>query len=259
MEEKIEKLENLPIKEGRKAYLTNKYGDMWDLHKFDHRWHRSDKSDYAWVKAERAIKRFLGKSYDKAFSYYCEQVEQYDYHEFKKYFESDNLRYYNTQYPTEYIVDGNGNIQYNKEYKLKPWRKRKEETKGVIFKSYDYKEGYTHVKTGETKSDLRWFDNNSHWIYSVIDGFSKEFKSEFEKEYIRLVKEDKQRKELAYRRYEKWRKKHKVYDFRTDEEKNRIKEEESDLIKRDAHGFDDKSFIGEEYHGQKRKKNKIKK
>ena len=257
MENIIDKLDNLPLKEGRKSYLTNKYGDMWNMRRFDNPWHLSEKSDYADVKAERVIKRFIGKSYDKAFSYYCNQVEQYEYHFFKDYFE--HIRYhikYPAEYIVEYIVDTNGNIQYNKEYKLKPWKTRKSESKGVIFKSYDYKEGYTHIKTGETKSNLRWTDNKSHWIYSVIEGFSKEFESEFDKNYICLVKEDRQRKELAFRRYEKWRKKHKVYDFRTDEEKNRIKEEETDIIKRDAHGFDDKSFKGEEYHGQNRKKNK---
>ena len=258
MEHKIEKLENLPHKEGRKGYLTTTYGNMWDLRRFDHRGYRSDKSDYAWVKAERAIKRFIGKSYDNAFSHFCKQVELFDQHEFDKYFTSGTGW---NKYPSEYIVDVNCNIQYNPEYKLRPWRKRKEESKGVIFKSYDYKESYVNIHTGETNDNpYRYYFGgkklNGDWVLRVIDGFWKEFESEFDKEYLRLVKEDAHRKELAYRRYEKWRKKHKQYDFRTDEEKKKEQEQKADIIKRDAHGFDDKSFKGEEYHGQKRKKNK---
>ena len=50
--------------------------------------------------------------------------------------------------------------------------------------------------------------------------------------------------------------KKKDYSFLTDDEKRKIEERQSDLIKRDNHGFDDESFKGYWYHGQKRKGNK---
>ena len=72
---KLDELEKLPKRESRKAYLTRKYGDMWDLPRFDHPWYRSNKSDLAYVKAQRVIKKFFGKSFNKAFSYYCKLVQ----------------------------------------------------------------------------------------------------------------------------------------------------------------------------------------
>ncbi len=37
----IEKLENLPQKQGRKAFLVERYGNLYSLKKFDRPYHRS--------------------------------------------------------------------------------------------------------------------------------------------------------------------------------------------------------------------------
>lgn len=78
----LEKLEELPKKESRKEYITRKYGDMWDLRRFDHPWYRSDKNDDPQVIAKRVIKKYLGKSFDDAFSYYCTLVKKHEHDEF---------------------------------------------------------------------------------------------------------------------------------------------------------------------------------
>lgn len=256
MEQHIEILETLPFKEGRKAYITRKYGDMWDLPRFDHPHYRSEKSDYPWVKAERVIKKFLGKSFDKAFSYYCNQVKVYEQYEFLDNFNQHQSWGYSS-HPSEYIVDDKGNIQINPEYK-KRYRKRKKDTSnGVTFESYDYAEGYRHNETGEIKNNLTWCDNPRRWARIVVSGFWKHFDDVNDKEYHRLKREDRHRKELNDRRYKKWARYEKQYSFLTDEEIKLKKEEITDLIKIESHGFDENSFKGIEYHGQKRKlKNK---
>jgi len=255
MDHLLDNLENLPKRESRKDYLTRKYGDMWDLKKFDHPHYRSENSDYPWVKAERVIKKFIGKQFDKAFSYYCKQVEQFEQYHFHTYFKKDEHRW-NRSYPSKFIVDKNGNIQRNKEYEQKPWKKKNKDKK-VIFTSFDYKEGYYNKETGETVTQLSYcatFKHNRHkWKEIVVSGFWKEFESKEDKEYIRLMIEDKKRKKLEERRYKKWLKE-KQYSFLTKKEEELLKQKETDLIKRDSHGFDENSFKGIEYHGQKRKR-----
>lgn len=256
MEHKIDTLDKLPFKESRKSYLTRKYGSMWNLNRFDNPYYKSNKGDYAWVKADRVIKKFLGKSFDKAFSYYCNQVEIYEQFEFLDNFKQHSHWGYSI-YPSEYIVDDNGNIQINPEYKKRRWHRKKDTSDGVTFESYDYAEGYRHNETGEIKKNLIWGDNPRQWTRIVVSGFWKHFDDVNDKEYIRLKREDHQRKELNDRRYKKWARYEKQYSFLTDEEKKLKKEEITDLIKLESHGFDENSFKGIEYHGQKRKlKNK---
>ena len=60
----------------------------------------------------------------------------------------------------------------------------------------------------------------------------------------------------AHREYKKQQKEIQ-YSFLTKDEQRRIKERETDLVKRDSHGFNDESFKGEYYHGQKRKKKEV--
>ena len=94
-----------------------------------------------------------------------------------------------------------------------------------------------------------------NFIKIVICGYSKEFESKKDKEYIRLMKEKAKQKKLFDKYYKKEKRK-KDYSFLTDDEKRKIEERQTDLIKRDSHGFDDESFKGYWYHGQKRKENK---
>ena len=88
----MSKLNELPFRESRKEYITRKYGDMGNVKRFDNSWVRSEKSDFPWVIAKRVILHNVGKSFDKAFSYYCKQVEQYDQMESFTFLEAQNSR-----------------------------------------------------------------------------------------------------------------------------------------------------------------------
>jgi hypothetical protein len=248
-------LDSLPKKESRKAYLTKKHGDMWNLHHFDHSWHRSDKNDYVWVKVKRVIKKYMGKSFDEAFSYFCTLVPKHEQSEFLKEFENAY-----GWYEPQYIIDDNGNIQINKNSHR--YKKKKDKSKeSVIFYSIDYEEGWYDTITKKIYNNKEFsrlhYDMfpTKNFIKIVICGYSKEFESKKDKEYIRLMKEKAKQKKLFDKYYKKEKRK-KDYSFLTDDEKRKIEERQTDLIKRDSHGFDDESFKGYWYHGQKRKENK---
>ena len=61
----------LPKFESRKQYLTKKWGNMYDLHRFDHP--LSMRAKYHKIK-DRILHHYIGKSFDDAFSYYCTKV-----------------------------------------------------------------------------------------------------------------------------------------------------------------------------------------
>jgi hypothetical protein len=255
----IEKLEALPKRESRKEYLMRKYGRLWYVKRFDQPWVRSDKSDYAMVKAIRVIKKFIGKQYDKAFSEYCKLVEQYDYYIFYEEYFMPISRWGDTIVP-EFIVDKQGRIQKNKNYV--PYRRSKPNS--FIFTSFDYEEGYMdriskEILTGEefrAKFRYSWEYISRHYegkyVKVVINGFWKEFESEKDPDYIRLCKEKLKQTKLNEKRWKKYNKE-KPYNFLTDEEKKRKESEEDDRLKIERYGFDSESFKGEGYHGKKRK------
>lgn len=179
-----EKLENLPFRESRKEYITHKYGDMWNLHKFDHSWHRSDKSDYPYIKAERVIKKFLGKSFDKAFSYFCTLVPKHEQYEFLRDFKPGY------RWEADYILDKQKRIQLN------PNRYQRKK-KSIHFRSFDYEEGYYYVPDKKllTNDQMLGYWNNVHHFYPgrfitvIIKGFEKTFESKKDPEYQRLQAE----------------------------------------------------------------------
>lgn len=260
MKNDIEKLDTLPLKENRASYITRNYGNMYDIHKFDHGWHRSDKSDYAWVKAERVIKRFIGKNYGKAFSVYCELVEKYQQNVFY-----DDFFKKTGRWEPEYSIDKQNRIQINKaKLRQDAERRAKQKERGITFISIDYETGYMHRHTGEIidkheyyKKSYRW-DEGLHQLYNndyievIVSGFAKHFKSEKDPEYIRLNAEKIKQKAL-YQKIEKKEKRAKAYDFMTRAETERKKLDALDAQKIQSHGFNDESFKGIEYHGQKRK------
>ena len=61
----------LPKFESRKQYLTKKWGNMYDLHRFDHP--LSMRAKYHKIK-DRILHHYIGKSFDDAFSYYCSKT-----------------------------------------------------------------------------------------------------------------------------------------------------------------------------------------
>lgn len=203
--DKLEKLETLPLRESRKEFLTRKHGDMWDLPRFDHPWHRSDSNDIPSVKAERIIKKYMGKSFDKAFSEYCKKVEIYEQREFLDLFQ--DRRYYSA----DYKIDSQKRIQLN------PDRYQRKK-KPIYFRSFDYEEGYYNIVTKEIIQSPRWWEyKNDNHIRVIIKGFEKTFDSKKDPEYQRLQAE----KEKAQRRNDrllKKEKKEKAYSFLTRKE-----------------------------------------
>lgn len=200
----IEKLEQLPTRQSRKQFLTEKHGDMWDLKRFDHPWYRSDKNDLCWVKAERIIKKYMGKSFDKAFSEYCEKVELFEQKEFLDFFDENHWR-------NDYIIDAQKRIQLNLE-------KTPRYKKPIYFRSFDYQEGYYNIVTKEIVQSPRWWEyKNDNNIRVIIRGFEKTFESRKDPEYQRLQAE-KIKAQKRNERLLKEQKKNRQYCFLTDKE-----------------------------------------
>jgi len=245
----IDTLESLPLRESRKDYITRIYGDFWNLHRFDSPNYNSERSKDPYIITFFIIKRFIGKPFDKVFSYLCRRVEpQYRYH-FLDEFEADKRNYI---WANKYMVDDNGNIQLNPEYVAKPWKRSNPKT-SYTFHSFDYKRAYLNIKTGEISDHAPYFKwEEHHWRLQDVAGFTKEFESCKTKDYVRTRKEDLKRKNLVLRARKKTARE-KAYSYLTKEEEKLIIQRKEDLIKRDAHGFDEKSFKGAAYHGQKRK------
>lgn len=234
----IEKLETLPSREARRESLTRRYGDMWNT-RFDHSWMRSTNDQYPYVKAERIIKKYLGKSFDKAFSEYCKKVKLHEQKEFLDFFDENHWR-------NDYIIDAQKRIQLNLE-------KTPRYKKPIYFRSFDYQEGYYNIVTKEIVQSSRWWEyKNNNNIRVVIRGFERTFESRKDPEYQRLQAE-KVKAQKRNDRLLKDQKKAKAYCFLTNSELEKKKLAETDIATRDRHGFDETAFKGIEYHGQKRK------
>lgn len=237
----IEELEELPIKMSRKEFIVEQYGNMWDLRKFDDPWYRSDKADYYWVKLDRILKSHIGKNVDEAYSKYCKVVETYEKQYFFKEFRN------NSRYNSTYTIDLNRCIQLNPDR----WQKKK---KSCIFRSFDFAYGYYDTKNKEYVSKLgfNWRYESDRYIYCVISGFEKTFESKQNPEYKRLNAE-KIKAQKLHKKALKKEAKEKEYCFLTEKEIALKKSKETDILTRNRKGFDDESFKGLEYHGQKRK------
>jgi len=135
----IEKLENLLQKQSRKAFLVERHGNLCNLKRFDHPWHRSLKEDNQWCMTERVIQNNIGKSFDMTFSYFCKKYPVYWQSSFLKEFNLSRSGY-------GYYVDEQGNIQENKYKRKKPI---------ISIQSDDYKTELRHKITGDKKEDFK--------------------------------------------------------------------------------------------------------
>ena len=106
------KLDKLPFKENRAMNITRRFGDMYNLKKFDYPAGNSERSKDPWVIAGRVVKSYKGKQFDKAFSYYCSLVDfQYQYCFFQEF---EERRWWHYKWYGYYYIDKVGNIQYRK-------------------------------------------------------------------------------------------------------------------------------------------------
>jgi hypothetical protein len=132
------------------------------------------------------IESNIGKSFDIAFSNFCEQVPVYQQKFFMQEFDKKRWQNYCSYY---YYIDKQGNIQKYKEPRLK---------QKAIFYSDDYLK-----------------ENNE-----VISGFKLEFSSVKDPEYIRLTTEQRKRRKKANKEYQK--QKEKTYSFKNNDISNSI-------------------------------------
>ena len=210
--------------------------------------------DYPSTWARRVIKKYVGKTYEEAFEYFCTLVPDYQ----QKWFHQEFVLSRGWWTPTDkYELDDNNIIRIvEKETKKGPF----------IFESYDYKVGYKNnrdkrIYIPKNKWDRSWEmsyikDHPEKYTEFVVSGYKKEFESDKDREYIRLMKEKNKLRKLDGKNKKKEKEKV-AYSFLTKEESERRANYERDLaidkVKVQKHGFNDESFKGLEYHGQKRK------
>jgi hypothetical protein len=112
-------LENeLPYRESKWQYITRKYGNCYNIRKWEYRT-PSEKSIDPWYLAKRIIANNIGKSFDLAFHYFCTKVRFQDQKYFFRHFET--LGSFRWRHYRSYYIDDLGLIQENKvERKKRP-------------------------------------------------------------------------------------------------------------------------------------------
>lgn len=227
----IEKYENLPQREGRRDLLAGEWGSRRSAnHKVN--------GVFPYKIINRVIKAYINKPFDKAFSYYCSLVPIYQQHLFIEEFQPKRWRNNN-----EYYLDSAGTIKKRKVYK----------DKSVTFYSIDYEYRYEYFRNGKQLREWEFPKSTDERVCVVIGGYKKTFSSKKDPEFIKLTAEKMQQlKKIKRERDKQWASKEFV--FLTQEEQKIINDREIDIIKRDSHCFNEDSFKGIEYHGQKHKR-----
>ena len=162
--------ENLPFKASRKEYITNKFGDMWNIHKFDHPWHRSDKTKSPWFILDNVIKKFKGDIYDNAFSYFCKLVPYYEQSKFHDYF----YPYLHPKYGNDFILVNNIITENDNAWSKRRKRNKKEKRttkqyyEELSAKRKDIRESITHK-------------NNKKYFMLTDEELAKKYKLPFDK------------------------------------------------------------------------------
>jgi len=186
------------------------------------------KVDGVWPcqRIKRLCEANIGKQFDKVFSEYCSQVPSY-----QQDFFLDEFR--KKRYPNRFFVDYQGNIQKYKKPKSK---------KTVYFYSDDYKTERLHKITGAKYPawGYRWLDKkfkDSDYKETVVRGYSIEFSSKKDPEYIRLTTDQRKRRKAAAKRKIK-EKENQDYSVIFKSKKEKEEEKEKNKIKIESKGFD---------------------
>lgn len=203
----ISKYENLPYRESSKEIARRK-----ERIKFHHNANHRVDGLYPWDNVKRVLKKYKGKHFDDAFSYFCELVPQYQQKWFLEEFEPKD--YYRSRYSDTWYVDKDGLIQVKKAPKNK---------KPISFASDDYKVEFRHKVTGHKRDDFKeettrrqrtiyYYEHIVTYYYGIkhekklpkhlqysakpedfepviISGWIKYFKSKKDREYKRLMAE----------------------------------------------------------------------
>lgn len=219
----IEKLDALPKRQGRKERIVEILGSMHNMRD------PVDEENDPWKIAGRVAKAYIGKNWDKAFSYYCKQVpvgRRWRYEAFMRLFNG----YYRWN-SDKWGIDKNNCITFT------PYKRNKR----IIFYSIDYRTELFHKVTGAKRSDYYWAKKtykDSDYEYRIVQGWEKEFKTRKDPEYIRLSAEKKQMKARMQREFQK-QEEQRYFDMLTRNERKLLEEKEKNSQVIQAHGFDE--------------------
>ncbi len=225
----IEKLEQLPSKQTKWEYLTEKIGTAWNKKR-----HYSKEKDI-WRIAERVCKMFIGKKWDDAFAYYCKLVPKNTEHRYEAF--CNRFNYQGRWSKQKWFIE-NGIIVY------KPYTY----SKTVTIKSLDYKTEYLHKETMRPIPSLYWIGNKKHlytkeyidknYAYFITQGWEKTFSSRNDPTYKKLYKEQQDAIRKNNRILKKERKE-KQYDMLSRSEMKMLEEKERNSIDIQRLGFDE--------------------
>jgi len=263
----LEKADTLPFRCNIAYHLTNKYGSMCNLKKWDG--YSSRKSMNPYTYAYYIIKNNIGKSFNLTYSYYLKQMNYYDkYNVFLNNFTNSRWSYYGLK-P---YIDNNGLIQinikskeknpiitYSEDYKTELRHKitgdKRINFKEIYINKKDiYKYGpfkgkvftrpvFSHLEYGANPnkllpSYLRYKAQESDFENVIISGYKQVFESKNDPRYVRIIKERNKQLKIKHKLEKSKRWKISEQDFRRLLKEKELKEKQLNLIKIESHGFD---------------------
>lgn len=242
----IEYYESLPFRESMRVELK-----WWGYHGG----HYTDIDNVStWTVSRRIIEKYLGKSYDEAFSHYCQIAPKYAQYTFDdnlekgKWFIEEYLTYKRYAYRKYYYIDDNGILCKTPKAPIQPSTYYSDDyrsEKVPLYQGNEINWDKYHRLKREGKEGLTTKDK-------IMEGRRITYNSTNHPEYKKLMAEQMQKKKSNHK-YWLEEAKNKAYIFLTDEEIKKKKDKITNTITRDRLGFNEDSFVGIEYHGQKRK------
>ncbi len=207
--------------------------------------------------ASNVIKKFLNKSFDNAFSYYCQKVSKRFQKVFYQYIDVIKDSPYNFWRLKDYYVDDFKNIQ--RYPRIKKPRRDSTSWWGANMRPIYYYEGleqWTEIVDLCYNKPARGFGRRlaAEQVKVEILTYDRRFE-EGSKDHASAWAAELQARHLNHKVYLR-EQKEKVYDLLT--YKRKKKADALDDAIRDRHGFNKDSFKGSEYHGGQRKRNKKK-
>lgn len=176
--ENLEKLENLPFKASRKEYITEKYGNMWNINNFDHPWCLSNKTKTPRFILKNVIKKFKGDSFEHAFSYYCKLVNR----ENQRFF----IEYFFPRSPSQWIFEEDFVLVNNIITKSSNHWRNNRNSKNKFNSKKEYYE-YIKANRKEERDNIQ-NKNNKKYFMLTNEELAKKYKLPFDKTSLWLCR-----------------------------------------------------------------------
>lgn len=235
MDKNIEKYENLPTKSSMRYVERGDKRDRWKWSYNSGGVYRKINNKFPWTHVERILKKYKGKSVDKAFSAYCKIVDQCQQFLFWDELNDDKHHMRRYRYIAQYAywyVDKNKCVQRFVPKKVKH---------GYAIHSHNIRWATINIHSGEEVKKHAWlYENNDNYEYTVVEGEIFEFKKKgraYNKCYAEQLSKAKRDARKERKQLEK-----KQYSFLTREEEEQIKDIKNDGVIKESHGFTDVSF-----------------